>query len=121
MIKHLPFKKLLINGIGAFVIYAVWAYFANDGSAVRSAFMQGSMSFLMTIFLAIMLEFIYKKATSAISAIIFALLLIWSIMALQAIVHYFIGTDNIFMTILPGLVLGTVYVVVYLLDLNRKK
>jgi len=121
LIKYLPYKKLFISGIGAFVIYALWAYYSNEGSAVRSAFMQGSMSFFMTIFLAIMLEFIYKKASAAISAIIFALLLIWSIMTLQAIVHYVIGTDNIFMTILPGLLLGTVYVIVYLVDLDRKK
>ena len=120
MIRELPYKKLFINAAGAFVFYSVWAYFANDGSAVRSSLMQGSMSFIVTFFLAMMLEIIYKKATTAILAVLLALLLIWSLMSVQGIVHYFIGTDHVFMTILPGLILGTIYVVVYLLDLEKR-
>ena len=108
-----------MNATVAFFIYGTWAYGANDVGAEISAVTQGSMSFAITVILATYLEIVHRlsknlKQLAAYVAIWFAV-----IMGTQALIHYAVGTERIFLTLLPGMIIGTVYMVGYLLQLHK--
>jgi hypothetical protein len=117
--KTLPYKKIFMNAFIAFFIYGTWAYSANHIGAILSAFTQGSMSFVNTFILAISLEIIHIISTNLIHLILYVIGLFCLIVGTQAIVHYIIGTENILLTLLPGMTIGTLYMIIYLLNLYK--
>ncbi|BAF71906.1 hypothetical protein [Sulfurovum sp. NBC37-1] len=119
MIASLPYKKILKNAAAAFFIYGTWAYGANDTGAVTSAFTQGSMSFAITVILAMYLEIIHRIAGNFIQLTGYVLAWFAFIVGTQAAVHYTVGTEHIFLTLLPGMIIGSIYVVGYLYHLKE--
>ncbi|QOR62689.1 hypothetical protein ACM66Z_04280 [Sulfurovum sp. ST-21] len=119
MLRTLPHKKIVMNAIAAFFIYGTWAYGANDVGAVKSAMAQGSMSFANTLVLALYLEVVHRIASGLKQLIAYVFALFLSVVGIQVLIHYTVGTQNIFLTILPGMIIGTIYIVSYLYHLKR--
>lgn len=119
MLRTLPHKKIVMNAIAAFFIYGAWAYGANNVGAVKSAMAQGSMSFANTLVLALYLEVVHRIASGLKQLIAYVFALFLSVVGIQVLIHYTVGTQNIFLTILPGMIIGTIYIVSYLYHLKR--
>ena len=119
MLKKLPYKKIFMNAIVAFFIYGTWAYAANDIGAVTSAFTQGSMSFIITVMLAMYLEIVHRMSKNFMQLVTYVLGWFILIVGTQATIHYMVGTENIFFTLLPSMIIGTVYVIGYLVQLHK--
>lgn len=119
MLRTLPHKKIVMNAIAAFFIYGAWAYGANNVGAVKSAMAQGSMSFANMLVLALYLEVVYRIASGLKQLIAYVFALFLSVAGIQVLIHYTVGTQNIFLTILPGMIIGTIYIVSYLYHLKR--
>ncbi len=117
--------KLLITLI-AMLGYGLWAYFANCYSgavenpemiATRAGIIQGAYAGALTFLNVIMLERIYKRLKDSFShaqtvgiAVVIALIGQYAVIVP---VHIFNGTPNILITLLPGLVIGTIFSISY--------
>ncbi len=119
--EKLPYKKIFINGFLSGLLYGTWAYIANDIGALQSALTQGSMSFTFTFFVAFYLEIANQKADSFKALVLYCVALITFLVVAQISIHYMINTENILATVTPSFVIGTVYIVLYLLHLNKGK
>jgi len=119
--KSLPYKKIFYNGVFAATIYGIWTYYANDIGAVTSALTQASLSFTLTFFVAFSLELINKHTQSFGTVVMYILMLLCMLATVQIGIHYVMNTENIIKTVTPSLMIGTVYIVSYILHLNKDK
>jgi len=120
MVRTLPYRKILMNATVAFFIYGTWAYAANTIGAEKSAVAQGSMSFINTFILAMYLEIIHRISKNFMQLVLYVCACFAVIVGGQAMIHNMVGTQHIFLTLLPGMIIGTVYMVGYLLQLHKK-
>ena len=109
----------------AFVAYGIWAFYINNqyGNTVaaKAGMVQGSYAFLLTLGLTMMLEILYRGLTIS-PGLRFPFLFISSCACLYSVawgIHYLAGTPEILWTILPGALIGTVYIFSYLVLLVR--
>jgi len=115
----LPYKKILYNALISAIIYGVWTYLANEIEAFFSALTQASISFLFTFFIAFYLEVLHQKVKTFKVTVIYSIGLILFLGTIQAIIHYFINTENILITVLPSYIIGSIYITIYLLHLKK--
>ncbi len=118
-------SKSLLSATAGALIYGGWAYWVNmsDGAqmAITTALVQGSFSFVLTLSMTLILEYLYRflgpgtgavvGTTAAVSAFMFA-----TAYSLQ----WLAGSSEILMTILPGYLIGTVYAASYAVSLERR-
>ena len=114
--------RLLLPPLAGFVFYGAWAYWVNMDFGVtagaKAAFTQGSYSLVITLVLALLIEWLYSKLRLLhyghwIVGLIACLLMYstsWGVNALA-------GTPNIPLTILPGATFSTVYTALYIVAL----
>ena len=117
-------KRALLVGLGAFLVFGSWALFANRSHStediVRAGLAQGGMSFVSTTFSVLLLEYLYglgrtprqKLALGALGTPVVILLALTG-------GHLLARTPNAIMTLLPSWISGTVFCIVYTLNLRR--
>ncbi len=118
IIPQNPFVRILVSACFAFIGFGTWGYFANYEAghdiALRSALVQGSMSFLLTFVGSAIMEFMVKLSEDNLKR--FLLAVITNLVAVYGFVisgHLINGTPNIFLTILPGLIITCIYCISY--------
>ena len=118
--KKLPYKKIFFNAFFAAILYGIWTYFANDIGAMKSAFTQATLSFTLTYFVAFYLELLNQKAKTLKIVIISVMILLLFLVIVQVSIHFLMNTENILKTVTPSLMIGAIYIVLYILHLNKK-
>lgn len=115
-------KKALLIGCVAFFIQGSWAVYANHefgwGKSLPAGLVQGLCSFAMTYLSTMLIEYILFVASAAARALRFTAAsasTIVFIAAVQSLAHWLAGTPHIFKTILPAVVIGGIYCIVYAL------
>lgn len=117
-----PIIRLLVPPVAGFLFYGCWAFWANwdhgQMVAAKAALVQGSYSFVITLSLALLVEWLYcllrplrwRAWWVGVTACLLLYSTSWGINALA-------GTPNILLTILPGAAFSTVYAVIYVMAL----
>jgi len=117
-------KRALLVGVGAVLLFGSWALFANRArplsDMIRAALAQGSFSFLSTTFSVLLLEFLYGLGrTPARKVILGAIGTPVIILVAMTTGHLLARTPNVIATLLPSWISGTIFAVVYTLNLRR--
>jgi len=125
-------KKLIITAV-AVIGYGSWALYSNwpaDGDAhgqmiaIRAACIQGFYSGFLTLITVIALEAIFLRLNKKLScrSNMIVTVTITAIMQYSIIVpvHIFNQTPNIFITLLPGFIIGTIISTVFLMSVKAK-
>jgi hypothetical protein len=118
------FVRLLAPPFIGFLFYGGWAFWVNFGAgqtlAVKAAVTQGGYSFTITLFLALLIEWLFLRFKKRSFRLFFISLITCSFLYVTSwSLNYFAGTPNILLTILPGAAVSTVYTVSYILGLNK--
>jgi hypothetical protein len=116
--------RLWVPPITGFLFYGAWASFINTAhgweNALAAGLTQGSYSFLITLVLAIVVEWLFVRlaGTSLRSFWVFlAGFLLLSSSSVSA--NLLTGTPEILWTVLPGLTVSLVYTIIYIIALNK--
>lgn len=116
--------RSIVSGLFGFLAYGGWAFFVNYDhglhAATKAAFTQGSYSFAVTLVMTLFMEYLFRllaNPTLRFCVTFFGTCAVlystsWGVNALA-------GTPEIFMTILPGIIIGTAYTFGYTLSLTR--
>lgn len=122
-----------IFALAAFTGYGGWAVYSNimDGSessmiiAWRAGCIQGVYSAILTLANMLMLEYSYHRFFSGYAPLLARVYTVASVMFAQYLlivpIHIVNGTPNIFLTLLPGIVIGSLFSFVYISTYARSK
>ena len=108
----------LLSSVAAFLGYGGWAVFANYAvspmAAWRAGFAQGTYAFGSTLFLTVAIRKVFNAAGKGVRGkwIGFTTGMV-VIISLPATLNIIAQTPNVIKTILPGIVIGSVYVGVF--------
>lgn len=112
--------RSIVSGLAGFVAYGGWAFYANYDhgveAAMQAALTQGSYSFCVTLVMETLFRLLAKPALR------FCVTFFGTCSVLYSTswgVNVLAGTPEIFITILPGVIIGTAYTFVYTLSLAR--
>ena len=119
-----PLQRSLLSGIAGFVAYGGWAFWVNAPHSlemgVMAGILQGSYSFLLTLGMTLVMEYLMQKLSVVPGRAILTVILASSgTLSVAYGIQWLNGTPEILLTILPGFVIGTVYSAVYVAGLNR--
>lgn len=116
--------RSLVSGAIGFVGYGGWAFSANLAygleAAVKAALTQGSYSFALTLVITVLMEYLYGLLAKPLLR--FCVTFFGTCTVLYSTswgVNFLAGTPEIFMTILPGMIIGTIYTLGYTLSLRH--
>lgn len=123
LIKSIP--PALLNSILAGLGYGAWAIYANYEHGMDAWLMAGILQGLLSFFITLGLTIIATRLYHFFGRGVKGVTLSWAVnvMLLATIpysIHFSAGTPNILQTILPGLTIGSCYLILYLLSLHRK-
>lgn len=116
--------RILVPPLMGLLFYGSWAFWVNSefgqAAAFRAAATQGSYSFVITLLLALVIEWLFvlfkllpwRQFWVGLLACLLLYASSWGVNALT-------GTPNILWTILPGAAVSTVYTVLYILTLSK--
>jgi len=116
--------RALVSAIAGFLGYGGWAYYINSAhgadAAWQAALTQGSYSFVLTLVLSMMMEWLYARLHHVRYACVYVIAIScaivysasWSVNALR-------GTPEILLTILPGALASTVYSIAYVVGIAK--
>lgn len=116
--------RVWLAALAAFIGYGAWAFYANHSYpfaiSLKAAMTQGSYSFMLTLTLSWGMEWLHQTLganmgrlpLTVILTCLFLYATSWGINAL-------LGTPEIFLTILPGAIIGTIYTFSYGLALEQ--
>lgn len=135
--------RVWVPPIAGFLFYGGWALLANSGllsellpegtlvnaagnaeggheAALIAGLTQGSYSFTVTLLLALIVEGLFQRLSGwpLRSVWVFCVAFV-VLVSTSAGVNIMVGTPNVALTILPGLVVSSLYTVVYILALRR--
>ncbi|MGK0222412.1 MAG: hypothetical protein ACI9ON_001651 [Limisphaerales bacterium] len=121
----LSFIRSIGAGLAGFAAYGGWAVFANwphgETIAWKSGLVQGSYSFLLTLSMTLITEWLHKLAIKLTYRIPILMVCISSVLFCTAYgINYVAGTPEILMTIVPGFIIGSTYTLIYILGLERR-
>lgn len=115
----------LISGVAGFMGYGGWAYYANYIHGVlvgfKAAMVQGSYSFALTFTMTMLMQrmfCLFDEPFKRFSVTFFGTCLI--LYFTSWFVNYLAGTPEIWMTVLPGYIIGTVMTFFYTVFLYKK-
>jgi len=113
------FLSALAAGIG----YGGWAVYANYEHGVHAWAMAGAIqaiyAFISTLSITHVARKTFMKYSCGIKGVCAGFSMSFLVMlALPLLVHNFFGTPNIWATILPGLIWGSIYLIGFLISLN---
>ena len=124
LLRHSKKLRGLLAATAGLLVYGSWAFFINYEhgtlAALKAGLTQGSYSFVLTLSMAFLMEWLFQlseqpRVQFSLTFFVTCLLLYstsWGINALA-------GTPEIFLTILPGAILGTIYTLSYTLTLYK--
>ena len=123
-LTHAQQKRILFFSVGAFFLYGGWAVFANSQHGLRrgllSGFAQGLMSLLSTALLTTGIERLFLWLEPGRGRFWMAGLgPCWAVCSLMSLVHWLLGTPEVLKTIMPSVVVGTLFAISYTLGLTR--
>ena len=105
--------------LAGFLAYGGWAFFCNYQTSLNAGFkaglVQGSFSFLITIFFNGVMEYLYARWKSR---YLISILCSGSLVMTSFSINWLAGTPNILPTIAPGALLGSIYVFGYVKGLE---
>lgn len=121
-------QRSLLPSLAGFMFYGSWAFIINFSHGwligLKSAAVQGSYSFLITLFMTLMIEamfrFFRKKVSTWLAS---ALTIIGSCTPVfigSWLVNVAAGTPEIFKTVILGYVIGLFFSSTYVIGLHKK-
>jgi len=122
--KNINYSTLL-TALAAAIGYGGWAIYANYEHGTQAAVMaggiQGTYAFFSTLSITHVARWVFLKYNCAIRGTLAGFTASFIVMlALPLIVHNLAGTQNIWQTILPGLIWGSIYLISFLIMLDIK-
>ena len=103
----------LISALLAFCIWGGWSFYINDNSLlirVSSGLAQGISSFIITLIMVNFVTWLYNKNYfSPLRLILPAIITVIATGSALIVIHYLVGTPNIFVTVLPALIVGFLF------------
>ncbi len=116
----------ILTALAAGFGYGGWAVFANLDHGAHIAFMAGAVqatyAVFSTLLITIVAHRVYVKYKCGIRGITTGFALSFLVMlAIPLLVHNYFGTPNIWQTILPGLIWGSIYLMSFLVTLEVKQ
>jgi len=117
-------KRALLVGAGAFLLFGGWALFANRAhpaaDMTRAALAQGGLSAASTTCSVLLLEYLYGLGRTPAHKVILGVIGTPVIILLTMTGgHLLARTPNVVATLLPSWISGTIFCVVYTLNLRR--
>lgn len=117
-------QRSFISSVVGLFGYGGWAYYANYMHGlmvgVKAAIVQGGYSFALTFAMTMLMERIFSFFDNPIKR--FAITFLGTCLLLYFtswFINYLAGTPEIWMTILPGYIIGTVMTFFYTLYLSK--
>ena len=118
-------RSHLAHLLGAFVVMAGWAFFANRGHALSDALaaaaLQGALSAAVTLSLKTFIEKIAPRFTGSAALVLPPLLAFCIVGGVLVLLHRLNGTPEILATVALPLTAATVYAAVYNLALWKRR
>lgn len=119
-------KAKILSASAAAIGYGGWAVFANSDHglhiAISAGVIQGTYAFLTTLLITIVAQKIYQKTKCGIRGVLTGFFVSFLVMlAIPLGVHNYFGTPNIWQTITPGLIWGSIYLITFLITLEVKQ
>lgn len=119
-----PLLRSLSMSTGAMLLYGCWAYVANfshgGAAAWRAALTQGFVSFSITLVLTTLMEGLHRLSSRPLLRFILPAAGAIILGASYSIgMHLYMGTPELFRTVLPVLLIGGTFSVVYSANLLR--
>ena len=114
-------KRMLITGLLSALIYGLWTYYINAGAnnVWVSAFTQAINSFVGGYLVAGLVELTYRVVPVPYKFMVAAFVPYALLMIVYAFIHHSIGTQHIFYTILPNMIIGFPYFYLYISNLEK--
>ena len=117
-------QRNVLSGFAGLMGYGGWAYYANymHGlmAGVKAAVVQGGYSFALTFTMTMLMEKIFHLFRNPVKRFVITFLGTCFILYFTSwFINYLAGTPEIFMTILPGYIIGTVMTFFYTMFLFR--
>ncbi len=123
-LKTSPLARSLISATAGFIGYGAWAYWVNQmvshSVGIKAALVQGSFSFVITLVLSALMEFLHQRFASLRYGNYVTIMVACLILYISSYsINFIAGTPNIIRTILPGALFSTFYVWGYVFSLNK--
>ena len=114
-----------LTAIAAALGYGGWAVFVNFEHGMHSWLMagivQGAYAFVSTLSITHIARWVFLKCKCAFKGITTGFIVSFIVMvAIPLVVHHFAGTPDVWQTILPGLIWGSIYLMGFLVSLDFK-
>lgn len=118
------YSRVLISALLALLAYGAWAYWVNrdhgETMASRAAMTQGGYSFLLTLCLTLMIEWLFGMTRHwRYQQWLLSIFTCLCLYASSYTVNAWAGTPEIFATILPSALMSTLYTVSYIYSLKK--
>lgn len=116
--KQTSLQYKLISALLACFIYGSWAYYINSGDewsdGLNSAFAQGISSFFLTLSIVIAVTFLYQtiKVSGWLKIVLPSFITAITVAVFLVTVHWWIGTQHILITILPSIIVASIFCLV---------
>jgi hypothetical protein len=122
LLKNPNFSTLLA-ALAAALGYGCWAGYANyehgQSAWVMAAGVQGAYAFLSTLSISHVAHRTFLRHNRGIRGILVGFGMSFALMlAIPIVVHHLAGTPDIWQTILPGLIWGSIYLLGFLVSLE---
>lgn len=129
--RAISFKyRLLIPPVAGFLAYGAWAVFINYSHgwdlAVKAGLTQGGYSFCITLILGVMIEWLFARlARTPLPLLLRGLCVFFLSFSLLVVtsysLNYWLGTPELILTILPGLLMSAMYTALYIFTLSKSQ
>ena len=124
MNKLLPYSAIL-TALAAAIGYGGWAVYANYEHGLHVWAMAGAVqavyAFFATLCITHVARWVFFKYNCGWSGVLAGFVMSFIVMMIIPMsVHYLVGTPNIWQTILPGLIWGSVYLIGFLISMDIK-
>jgi hypothetical protein len=118
--EHISWRSVIVNGVGAGLVYGTLAFLANKNidtdKAFGAGFLQFLLSFASTFVYVLFLEIVFKEeALSFAKKLIYTFILEFFYATTLILAHYLHKTPDILMTVLPSILLGGGYMIGYVI------
>ncbi len=118
---------LKLAPILAFLVYGSWAglvnYWDSSEQFIKAGLIQGSYAFTTTLLLKISVMNIYRKFNDTDFAMMYTYVVSFILLiTIPVTIHYIFDTKAIFYAILPGTIIGSIYLMLILkYEINNNK
>ncbi len=119
------FRRVVFFAASAFLLYGGWGVIANlhhgRSKSLSAGLTQGLLSLVSTAILTSAMETVFRRLSPGVVRFVAAGLgPVTAALLLMAVVHFFTGTPEIVATMLPSIVIGYAYSIIYAAGLTRR-